>query len=201
MKIRLTFVAPLLAAGALALGTGVTMAQAAPTAPTAAPLAAAPAPAMPTDDGGGGGQTAAEQKINAVIAAARSQTGQGLTYSWGAGGKNGPSYGVCCSPSGYDDRQRYGFDCSGLTQYAFWQGAGINIGTYTGEQVTKGRKVPWSERKRGDLIFWYSGSSTTHVAIYIGNGKIIEAAPPRNNTSVHVTSVYGSHSEVVRIIG
>ncbi|MBA8809504.1 cell wall-associated NlpC family hydrolase, partial [Promicromonospora sukumoe] len=30
-----------------------------------------------------------------------------------------------------------------------------------------------------------------HVAIYLGNGQMVEAAPPRNSTSVHVTNVYG----------
>ncbi|MGI8881712.1 MAG: C40 family peptidase [Jatrophihabitans sp.] len=136
----------------------------------------------------------------ALIAAAKSQTGKGYTYSWGGGGKSGPSNGICCSPSGYDDRHRYGYDCSGLTQYAFWQGAHIDIGTVTSIQWTKGKQYPWSQRKVGDLLFWGTGSSTTHVAIYIGDGKMIEAAPPPGKNSVHVTSVYGSHNTVIRVI-
>ncbi len=140
------------------------------------------------------------KKIQAVVAAAKSQTGKGYSYSWGGGGKSGPSYGICCSPSGYDDRHRFGYDCSGLTQYAFWKGAHIDIGTVTSIQWNKGKKYPWSQRKVGDLLFWGTGAGTTHVAIYIGSGKMIEAAPPRGKYSVHVTNVYGSHSTVIRVI-
>jgi cell wall-associated NlpC family hydrolase len=146
------------------------------------------------DTGGGtGGDTSGDyaQKVERVIQAALSQTGKGLTYSWGGGNKYGPTYGVCCSPSGYDDTTRYGFDCSGLTQYAFWQGAGVDIGTYTGAHVSKGTKVSMSNLQRGDLIMWGGWSSTYHTAIYLGNGQMVEAAPPRTSTSVHVTNVYG----------
>ncbi len=140
--------------------------------------------------------------VQAVINAALSQVGKGYTYSWGGGGKSGPSYGICCSPKGYDDRHRFGYDCSGLTQFAFWKGAKIDIGGTTSVQVQKGRKVKWASRKPGDLIFWYnSKGATIHVAIYLGNNKIVESAPPRDGKSVHVTKVYGFHPEVVRIIG
>lgn len=74
------------------------------------------------------------QKVARVIAAARSQTGKGLIYSWGAGGKGGPAYGVGTSPSGYHDSGRFGFDCSGYTLYAFWKGAGVDIGANTTAQ-------------------------------------------------------------------
>ncbi|MFC4336359.1 peptidase inhibitor family I36 protein [Salininema proteolyticum] len=144
--------------------------------------------------GGGGGDTggSGSEKIERVIDAALSQTGKGLTYSWGAGGKSGPSYGICCSPSGYDDRNRYGYDCSGLTQYAFWQGAGIDIGGYTGSQQYSGTVVSMGNIKRGDMIFWGTpGGGTTHVAIYLGNGQMVESSWPRTSTSVHVTNVYG----------
>ena len=159
-----------------------------------APNCSTPAPPKPP--------TSNQKKIDAVIAAAKSQIGHGYSYSWAAGGKNGPSYGVCCSPTGVNDSHRYGYDCSGLTQFAFWKGAHIDIGGYTGTQVTKGHKLSWAIRKPGDLIFWYTRSGgTDHVAIYIGDNKMIEAAPPRGSNSVHITSVYGSHSTVVRIIG
>ncbi|MFU8873842.1 peptidase inhibitor family I36 protein [Micromonospora sp. SL4-19] len=152
--------------------------------------------------GGGGGDTggSSSEKVERVIDAALSQTGKGYSYSWGAGGKSGPSYGICCSPSGYDDRNRYGYDCSGLTEYAFWQGAGIDIGGYTGIQQHKGTVVSMSSIRRGDLIFWGSpGGSTAHVAIYLGNGQMVEASWPRNSTSVHVTNVYGGDF-AVRVI-
>jgi cell wall-associated NlpC family hydrolase len=85
------------------------------------------------------------------------------------------------------DYNRYGFDCSGYTLYAYWYGAG--------------RRLPYSQRKPGDLIFWFSGGVPVHVAIYLGDNEMLEAAPPRGSGSVHRTSVYGSHAEVVRVIG
>jgi hypothetical protein len=142
------------------------------------------------------------QKIERVIATALGQTGRGLHYSWGGGGRSGPTCGEGISPGGYNDTKVVGFDCSGLTQYAFWKGAGVNIGTYTGAQVGKGKRVTissTSQLRRGDLIFWGSPGSTTHVAIYLGNGKIVEAAPPRTGTSVHVRSIYGTHTYAVRM--
>lgn len=148
------------------------------------------------------GLPGASSKVAAVIQAAESQTGHGYHYAWGAGGKSGPSHGICCSPSGHDDRSLYGYDCSGLTQYAFWHGAHVDVGGSSSVQSQHGRSVPWSQRKPGDLIFWYTSSGhTDHVAIYLGANKMIEAAPPRDSNSVHVTSVYGSHSTVRRILG
>jgi cell wall-associated NlpC family hydrolase len=159
--------------------------------------------------GGGGGACAAgsrsgsnTQKVERVVAAALSQTGRGLSYSWAGGGKCGPSYGVCCSPAGYNDTHRFGYDCSGLTQYAFWHGAGVDIGGYTGSQITSGRRVSRTQIRRGDLIFYgSSASNTTHVALYLGGGRMVESASPRTSTSVHETAVrYGNAlSFVVRV--
>jgi cell wall-associated NlpC family hydrolase len=142
------------------------------------------------------------EKIQRVIAAAQSQTGKGLSYSWGAGGKGGPDCGVASlSPGGYYDYNRFGFDCSGFTEYAFWAGAGVDIGENTNQQSYQGTLLPYANRQAGDLLFWGSQGNTDHVAIYLGNGQMLEAAPPRGTGSVHQTSVYGSHSYVVRLFG
>jgi cell wall-associated NlpC family hydrolase len=145
------------------------------------------------------------ERIARAIATARTQTGKGLSYSWGAGGKGGAACGISSpSPGGYVDYERFGYDCSGYTLYAFWQGAGVDIGAYTGAQYGAGRRVPYAERQPGDLIFWGSSpTDTTHVAIYLGNDRILEAAPPRGTGSVHETAVYGSTrlGSVVRVLG
>lgn len=143
-------------------------------------------------------------RVNRVIAIATAETKKVRSYSWGAGGKGGPSCGISTpSPGGYKDYRRYGFDCSGLTLYAFYKGAGIDIGANTTQQYSRGTKKSWSSVKKGDLVFWGSGdnaSSTTHVALYIGNNKIIEAAPPRGSHSVHVTTLYGSGRHTAHVI-
>jgi cell wall-associated NlpC family hydrolase len=145
--------------------------------------------------------TAAE-KIQRVIDLATQETTKGLSYSWGAGGQGGPDCGIAeLSPSGYNDYDRYGFDCSGFTQYIFWAGAGVSIGEDTNAQSEEGAEVSYSDIQKGDLLFWGSPGDTDHVAIYIGNGQMIEAAPPRGTSSVHVTDIYGSHSYAIRMIG
>lgn len=65
------------------------------------------------------------------------------------------------------------FDCSGLTMLAF-QSVGIDIGTTTYVQITKGQPISTTDRsqwKRGDLIF----PSPGHVVMYLGDNKVIEA--------------------------
>ena len=60
------------------------------------------------------------------------------------------------------------------------------------------RHVPYSERKRGDLIFYKNpkGSIIIHVAIYLGDGKVIESWPPAVTDKYRVTdephtAIYG----------
>jgi cell wall-associated NlpC family hydrolase len=64
-----------------------------------------------------------------------------------------------------------GFDCSGLVQAA-WGAAGVSIPRTTGEQWAALPPVPMSALQAGDLIY-YNGVG--HVAIYVGNGYIIDA--------------------------
>ena len=69
-----------------------------------------------------------------IIAAARSQIG--LPYSWGGGGTGGPSYGIGRGAG------TYGFDCSGLTEYAWWKGRHIDIGGTTDPQAAGSHAIP-----------------------------------------------------------
>ncbi|WP_051450547.1 NlpC/P60 family protein [Actinospica robiniae] len=148
----------------------------------------------------------AAQKIQRVIALAQHETTLGLSYAWGAGGPGGPSCGIASkSPGGYVDYNIYGFDCSGFTEYLFWAAGGVDIGDNTNVQDGRGTTVPYSSIQPGDLIFWGPQNSSgptgasDHVALYIGNGQMIEAAPPRGTDSVHVTNVYGEHAYAIRI--
>ncbi|MFC6593963.1 NlpC/P60 family protein [Kitasatospora paranensis] len=140
------------------------------------------------------------EKISRIIALAQQETTKSLSYAWGGGGKGGPSCGIASlSPGGYNDYNRYGFDCSGFTEYLFWAAAGRDIGEGSNTQSRQATQVSYSSVKAGDLLFWGSPGNTDHVALYIGNGQMIEAAPPRGTSSVHVTNVYGSHSYAIRI--
>lgn len=102
--------------------------------------------------GGGGGK---------VVAAARSQIG--VPYSWGGGGPGGPSYGI---GRGAGTR---GFDCSGLTEYAWYKAIGRSIGGTTYAQ--KGILDRISTPRPGAVGQPHAG----HTYLMSAPGKIIEA--------------------------
>ena len=105
---------------------------------------------------------------------------------------------------GASGRPKDGADCSGIVMQALYAAGveipGINPVTHSwaGHEYESRnmwhhanfKKIPYSEKKRGDLIF-YKGSSgrVNHVAIYLGDGKVIESWP----NEVRVARV-GHHS-------
>lgn len=107
--------------------------------------------------------SSADAKRQKVVAAALSKVGSRYVY-----GKTGPS----------------SFDCSGLTLYAYRQ-VGISLPHSSRSQSRVGKRVALNALKPGDLVFYYSPIS--HVGIYIGNGKVVDAANRR--TGVRVTSL------------
>lgn len=112
-----------------------------------------------------GNRVYGRQAIEHVIRRAGSQ--MGVPYSWGGGSLTGPSRGIDSGAG------TVGFDCSGLTRYAF-AGVGVLLPRYSGDQYDAGRKVPLSQAKRGDLLFWGPGGGQ-HEALYLGGGQMIEA--------------------------
>lgn len=116
------------------------------------------APTSPSQSTSGSGR--AQQVVDAALGKV------GSSYVWGTSGPNT-------------------FDCSGLTSWAYRQ-VGINITRSSREQYSSvGYKVAKSDLQPGDLVFYYSPVS--HVGLYIGNGKIVDAANPR--AGVRVTSL------------
>ena len=73
-----------------------------------------------------------------------------------------------------------GVDCSGFTMRVMDK-FGVSLPHYSGSQAQMGKKVTSATMKPGDLIF-YAGSNgkVNHVAIYIGNGRIVHAASRRS---------------------
>jgi cell wall-associated NlpC family hydrolase len=67
------------------------------------------------------------------------------------------------------------FDCSGLTMAA-WSQAGVSLPHSSSAQYSSGRHISESELQPGDLVFYYSPIS--HVGMYIGGGKIVNALNP-----------------------
>jgi cell wall-associated NlpC family hydrolase len=102
----------------------------------------------------------------------------GCPYVWGA-------TGPCSS----------GYDCSGLVMAA-WASAGVTIPRDTYEQWAALPHISSSSLQPGDLLY-YSGIG--HVAMYVGNGKMIDAPVPGQdvelismNTSWYVQNYDGA---------
>lgn len=70
-----------------------------------------------------------------------------------------------------------GADCSGFIQGVFGH-FGITTGRSSRDQAARGKTIPVSEAKPGDLLFYASGDYINHVAIYIGGGQVIHASNP-----------------------
>ncbi|MBT1098135.1 bifunctional lysozyme/C40 family peptidase [Streptomyces sp. Tu102] len=131
-------------------------------------------------------------KVRTVLEAALSQ--RGVPYSWGGGNASGRSYGICCSPGGKSGAAIKGFDCSGLTLYAYAQ-AGIRLPRVAAAQAGVGRRIPTrlgtGALKPGDLVFYATApgrdSTIYHVGIYVGGGQMVNA--PRPGTVVRLDAV------------
>ncbi|MFF4909812.1 NlpC/P60 family protein [Streptomyces sp. NPDC001260] len=127
-----------------------------------------------------GGKTATTRQAETAIDAAKAMIGQ--PYSWGGGNAHGPSTGTCCSPRGRSGTNISGFDCSGLTLYAYAK-AGISLPRTAAEQYAASEPVKPGDVRRGDLVFYGSSpASIHHVGLYIGGGWILDA--PRPGTQV-----------------
>ncbi|WP_288831651.1 DIP1281 family NlpC/P60 protein [uncultured Corynebacterium sp.] len=127
-------------------------------------------------------------KVETVIARAQSMIG--TPYVWGGGDANGPT-------SGLEGGQK-GFDCSGLVLYAF-AAAGVSLPHYTGYQYQRGTQIDPSEAQRGDLLFW-GPEGSQHVAIYLGDGTMIEAPQSGQNVQISPVRYGGMSAKAVRLL-
>jgi peptidoglycan DL-endopeptidase RipA len=125
-----------------------------------------------------------------VIRRAMSQ--MGVPYSWGGGTAAGPSRGID------DGADTVGFDCSGLILFAF-AGVGIRLPHYSGSQYDAGRKIPSSQMRRGDVIFYGPGGSQ-HVTLYLGDGEMLEAQQTGVPVKISRVRTSGMTPYVVRYI-
>jgi cell wall-associated NlpC family hydrolase len=144
-------------------------------------------------------------KVRTVIEAALSQ--RGVPYSWGGGGTNGKSYGTCCSPSGKSGASVKGFDCSGLTQYAYAK-AGIRLPRVAAAQAGAGQRIPVGigplVLKPGDLVFFATApgrdSTIYHVGIYLGSGQMVNAARPGTVVRLDAVSTMSGYAGGARLL-
>ncbi|GAA3194246.1 C40 family peptidase [Actinocorallia longicatena] len=118
----------------------------------------------------------ASAKAMKAVNAALAQLG--VPYSWGGGNAAGPSFGTA------QGANIKGFDCSGLTLYAYAQ-VGINLPHYTGDQWKMGTRVTRAQLQPGDLVFFHS--DLHHMGLYIGDGKMVHA--PQTGDTVRISTI------------
>lgn len=142
---------------------GPVEAAAGPTAPGTGgePASTVPAGLAATDPDGSGvavtlpdGSVAYAPNERAAKAVRAALSQQGVPYVWG-----GTTPGQ-------------GLDCSGLTQWAYRE-AGVELPRLAQDQDTAGVQISQADLQPGDLAVW-SG----HVAMYVGNGQMVEAGDP-----------------------
>ena len=96
------------------------------------------------------------------IAVNAAQSQRGVPYVWGG-----------ASPG-------YGFDCSGLTMWA-WDQAGVSLAHGATEQYYEIQHVSMSDLQPGDLIFYGNSYVLYHVVMYIGGGMVVQAEETGTN--------------------
>ncbi|MGW0095937.1 C40 family peptidase [Streptomyces sp. NPDC003328] len=144
-------------------------------------------------------------KARTVIEAALSQ--RGVSYSWGGGNAEGRSYGICCSPGGKSGASIKGFDCSGLTQYAYAK-VGIRLPRLAADQARVGQRIPASlgpgALKAGDLVFYATApghdSTIYHVGIYLSGGQMINAARPGTVVRLDAVNAMSGYAGGARLL-
>ena len=81
------------------------------------------------------------------------------------------------SPYSYGADGPHRFDCSGFTRWVYGK-VGKYLPHSSSAQVDKTKRISRDNRRRGDLVFFYSRSGVYHVAIYAGRGDVWHASQP-----------------------
>jgi peptidoglycan DL-endopeptidase CwlO len=155
------------AAAAAARAAAAAAAAAQPPPPPPPPVVTPPVVTPPAGGGGGGGGAG-----EAAVQAAESQLG--VPYVWG-----GATPGV-------------GFDCSGLTMWA-WSQAGVSLAHGATDQYYEIQHIPMPYNdpteylEPGDLIFFGGSGYLYHVVMYVGNGEVIQAE--ETGTDIMITPI------------
>jgi len=138
-----------------------------------------PVGTIPGTSVSGGAITAAQ--LTAALRAAESR--RGLPYVWGAAG-----------PAS--------FDCSGLVQWSYAR-AGVSMPRVAAGQARAGLAVPVTQLQPGDLLFYHTDPTApgyiSHVAIYLGNGWMIQAPQPGMDVEIVPASLGSQFAGAVRV--
>ena len=93
-----------------------------------------------------------------------------------------------------------GVDCSGFIKYVMQHGAGVSMTRSSTSQSKQGTAISASEMQPGDLLFYGSGSSINHVAMYIGDGKVVHASTEKTGIKTSPWN-YRTPVKIVNVLG
>ena len=93
-----------------------------------------------------------------------------------------------------------GVDCSGFTRYILSNKAGVYLNRTAASQSSQGRAISPEEARPGDLVFYSGGGGINHVAIYIGNGRIVHASTEKTGI-ITSNMYYRTPAKVVNMLG
>ena len=99
-------------------------------------------------------------------------------------------------PYVYGGSSPRGFDCSGLTMYVYAQ-LGVSLPRTAAAQYGATTRIARSQAVPGDLIFFFTGGSVTHVAIYLGGNMMLAA--PHTGDVVKKQSIYSANIAFGRV--
>ena len=128
-----------------------------------------------------GGDYLSSAQLTTILQAALSR--RGLPYVWGAAGPQA-------------------FDCSGLVEWAFAQ-SGVSMPRVAADQALAGPQVPVADLAPGDLLFYRTDPTdpgyVSHVAIYLGNGQMIQAPQPGMSVEVVPVALGSQFAGAIRV--
>jgi cell wall-associated NlpC family hydrolase len=123
-----------------------------------------------------------QTETTSMLSAALSR--RGMPYIWGAAGPGS-------------------FDCSGLVQWSYGR-AGVRMPRVAADQARTGPAVPVSQLQPGDLLFYHTDPTApgyiSHVAIYIGNGLMIQAPEPGMDVEIVPASIGPEFAGAIRVV-
>ena len=94
----------------------------------------------------------------------------------------------------------HGTDCSGFTM-GVYKHFDYNLPRTSGSQSSYGKKVSsLSNAKPGDLLFYSNGTRINHVALYMGNNKVIHASNPKDGIKTTSPANYRTIAKIRRVI-
>ena len=136
-------------------------------------------------------QRAQQRQQQAAQAAAAAKQINSQTGGSGGGGSPGSGRAAAAvrymlsqvgNPYSYSANPPQSWDCSKLTTAA-WGQSGVGLTPLSYRQWDQTRRVPVSQIRPGDLVFYF-GKGAHHVAMYIGNGKMVSASNPDDGVEI-----------------